>query len=457
MGAAGGAQQRSCTLAGSSTVLPCWYIDPSQAQGATWWATARPLDGGVANRDTSPITPIASPFYVIKQGSTERRYWLRQDTGYSSDITGVRQLGKNARPKTNQPGSGVNWTAGAGLCDRTTFRGACDPNNPPAGVQNTPFTASASYRVSALDANGDGKGDALFYAPGTGADYLWLGKGSGQFTSVRLPAINDTYAVTVADIDGDGRDDLLFNQQSKGVLSVWRSNGNGTFSSKEYKIPPKTQVIPFRGQGGRLAQLLLYAPGTAPDAVWTWTGSSFATKRESIGTNYIVRVGDFDGNGREDILFYAPGTATDYIWFHSISGSRTIKSYVVNSNYQVQVGNFDGDRATDILWYAPGGTPDYVWFGGPNANFSQPSFAMGGSYQPVVADLPNVGRDAVYWFAPGTSPDLLSRWSSGRALSTSGIELDGTDQPTVGKFSASGGDGIIWYSPGPQPHWIWWQ
>lgn len=120
----GGAVARSCALPDVGSPLPCWYVDPSVGviEGATAWATIDPTGGS----PTVAPTPLALPFYVVDRGTHEERHWLRADTGYAIDISGRRQIGRNARPRSNQPGSGIEWSATSGLCDRTEGRGSCD-------------------------------------------------------------------------------------------------------------------------------------------------------------------------------------------------------------------------------------------------------------------------------------------------------------------------------------------
>lgn len=123
----GGAAKRVCSLPGPGGTrewVTCWYVNPVPGviQGATGWATVAP--DGKLDPTVSPA-PLARPFYVVKRNGTEERYWLRADTGYSIDIVAARTLGKNARPRTSQTGSGLRWSKVAPLCDHTTRRGAC--------------------------------------------------------------------------------------------------------------------------------------------------------------------------------------------------------------------------------------------------------------------------------------------------------------------------------------------
>ena len=466
--ATGGAVRHSCTLGGQT--VECWYVDPSVGviQGSTAWATVAPDGNG------SPITkpaPLSKPFYVVKRNGNEERHWLRVDTGYDTDISAVRQLGKNARVRSNQAGSGLAWAKTSGLCDVTAKRGACggnsnnppapppsnDPFAPPAGVNATKLTVGGSFRPIPLDANGDGRGDVLWYGPGRAGDVLWLGNGSGGFTPKTFVIDGVFDDVVALDVDGNGRDDLLWYSRGSGLTVLWRSNGNGTFTSS--RLSPGAGKRPtvgnYDGKGGD--EIFWYGPGNAADAVWTWTGNGFRSSGRTVRGNYAVIVGDFDGNGLDDLFWYAPGAAGDSMWLHSSRGGYVTKSVSAGGAYWPLVGDFDGDRRDDIVWYAPGAGQDSAWFGGSSGKFAAQMFKVNTTYQPVVADLGGDGRDDLLWYAPGDTGDLWTRWDRARGRSSVGLALGGDHQPFVGGFSAGGRDGVFWYGPGSGTDVLWWR
>jgi hypothetical protein len=469
--ATGGAARRSCTIGGQT--FECWYINPSVGviEGATAWATLAPDGNG------SPITkpaPLSRPFYVLERNGNEERHWLRADTGYDADISAVRQLGKNARPRSSQSGSGLAWTKSSGLCDVSAKRGACggsnpspqpppppppasDPLAPPAGVNATRLAVSGTYRPIALDHNGDGRGDVLWYAPGRAGDVLWTGTGSGGFASRSLVIDGAFDDVAVLDVDGNGRDDLLWYSRSSGLTVLWRSNGDGTFASS--RLSPGAGKRPtignFDGKGGD--EIFWYGPGNGADAIWTWTGNGFRSSPRTVRGNYAVIVGDFDGNGLDDLFWYVPGGSGDSMWLHSTRGGYVTKAVKVGGSYWPLVGDFDGDQRDDIIWYAPGGAPDTAWFGGSGGKFAAQQFKVNTTYQPVVADVGGDGRDDVLWYAPGDTSDLWTRWGADRGRSSVGLSLGGNHRPFVGAFSAGGRDGVLWYAPGPTADVLWWR
>jgi len=445
IGPLGGTKLHTCVLAGVAGTLPCWYVEPRVGviQGATAWATLSP--GGGSGPTVAPA-PLSHPFYVVDRGATEERHWMRVDTGYSIDIRAVRTIGKNARPRSNQAGSGLTWTSSSSLCDLTTSRGSCAPV-PPSGMLSAATPAGPGYRPLALDADGDGRGDVLWYRPGPGADYLWTGAGGGSFAS-HPTRVTSTYDdVLAGDVDGDGDDDVLWYARSSGAAFVWLSDGDGTFTSRS--INPGANRRPFLldSNGDGDDEVFWYGPGSVPDAQWDWVGSGFVASSRSVAGAYLPLVGDFDANGREDVFWYAPGPRADSVWLHSSNGSIVTKSRNVVGSYFPILGDFDGDGADDVFWYAPGTAGDSLWFGAPAAAFTSHSYAVNGSYSPVVSDLEGTGRDSLIWYAPGTGVDSQWRWSASRVVSTVGLFLPGQHRAILGGYSTGGADGIVWYEP----------
>jgi hypothetical protein len=454
--ALGGVKARTCSLDGVSGTLPCWYVEPSVGviEGATAWATWTPLDGG---SPTATPTPLSAPFYVVDRGTTEERHWLRADTGYDIDIRASRTIGKNARPRSNQAGSGLTWTGSSTLCDVTTGRGLCGPV-PPAGVSSKAFTINGTYQPIHLDANGDGRGDIIWYTPDSSTDPIWIGTGPGTFASYSTQ-VTKSYETSVLDADGDGDDDLLWYEKSTGTTYLWRYAGNGTFSSQLVgNQVPNRQALPLQIDADAPKEIFWYGPGSIPDTVWSWDGTKYVSSARTVsGSTYQPFVGDFDGNDRDDIVWYAPGTAADWIWFHGVTGNMTAKSITINSTFITGVGRLDGDMRDDIFWYGSGSAPDSVWFGGSGGVFAVQGFSVNKPYQPSIADVLGTTRDQVIWYAPGPASDAMWQWTDDRVMSSQELVLPKTQQPIVGLFSVGATDGILWYGVGTLSDVLWYR
>jgi len=128
VGREGGMEARTCTLSGTPT--PCWYVDPSRAQGSNWWVSP-----------SAGPSPITAPFYVVSVGGREARFWLSADTGFPLTIKADKPITANAR-------TSLTWVTSAELCDTSAGRGDCGPA---ARVATTPWGPRTALPFGSLD------------------------------------------------------------------------------------------------------------------------------------------------------------------------------------------------------------------------------------------------------------------------------------------------------------------
>lgn len=185
-----------------------------------------------------------------------------------------------------------------------------------------------------------------------------------------------------------------------------------------------------------------------------------------VSGTYTPLVGNFAGDGHDDIFWYAPGSAPDSLWVGGPRGSFSRQAFSVNGTYTPVVGNFSGDGYTDILWYAPGSAADSLWTSvSTPATFSASAISIGGTYQPIVlrhsfaaAAAPPSARslriltvpDQLVWYAPGSGGDsiwLFDTSSPGRHTSQS-LSLPGS--PRLVPLYANGDvyEDLFFYNPG---------
>ncbi len=90
--------------------------------------------------------------------------------------------------------------------------------------------------------------------------------------------------------------------------------------------------------------------------MWEWDGDSWVSQPRTINGTYRPLVGDFDGDGVDDLLWYAAGRAADSYWYGNSNGSFTNVATTINGTYGPLIGDLDGNGGADVFWYA-GGAP----------------------------------------------------------------------------------------------------
>jgi hypothetical protein len=243
-----------------------------------------------------------------------------------------------------------------------------------AGSPSRTFASSAvsisgTYTPLLGDYDGDGYDDVFWYAPGVAVDSIWFG-GPGGFTSVGAK-VTGSYRVAVGDFDGDGKDDLVFHGPNRAADSLWR----GTAARGTWAISPLsmggsyTQLVgDVNGDGSD--DLVLYQAGARLDSIWrggSGVGTAGATGGFSplaiaVSATYQPVVGDVDGNGRADIVWYAPGSAPDFLWFGQTAGAPTSRAMAIGGSYVPRLGDLDGDAGDEIVWFDPTSTTTPVWW-----------------------------------------------------------------------------------------------
>jgi hypothetical protein len=224
------------------------------------------------------------------------------------------------------------------------------------------------------DFNGDGKDDIVTFTQGTTADvWVALSNGAGFAASSKWNAsfAPAGYTPQVGDFNGDGKDDIIsFSQGSTGDVWVSLSTGAGFSAAVKWhgwfapdgEIPMagdfngdgKDDIVSFTQNGtGDVYVALSSGVGFVAAAVWHgW----FSPAGETPG------VGDFNNDGKDDIVtFTQGGTADVYVAFSN--GAEFGDSSVWNGSFapagQIpRVGDFNGDGQDDIARFTQGGTAD---------------------------------------------------------------------------------------------------
>lgn len=184
------------------------------------------------------------------------------------------------------------------------------------------------------------------------------------------------------DFNGDGIDDILW-RDSSGYLTNWLGTSSGGFNindanawnsvSTDWKI---AGIGDFNGDGRNDILWRYQISGDVSEWLGTGNGGFIDNAANAYGyvplSYKIVGTGDFNGDGRSDILWRASdGTITD--WLGTPTGSFQLNnantSNAAPNDWNVAgTGDVNGDGRSDIIWRKTNG--DFSdWLGQPNGGF----------------------------------------------------------------------------------------
>lgn len=274
------------------------------------------------------------------------------------------------------------------------------------------------------DFNGDGRDDIVSFTHGNTGDVdVSLSTGAG-FAAVRR--WHDWFAPgaeipRVGDFNGDGRDDIVtFTRGNTGDVYVSLSNG-----------------AVFQGQG------------------WRWHDWF------SVGTE-VPEVGDFNGDGRDDVVTFTRGAAADV--YVSLSngagfvgqGLRWHLDFAPGASTPA-TGDVNGDGLDDIIYFTHGAAGDvYVALSdgvrfGPVRRWHD--WFAPHTEIPAVIDVNGDGMDDIVTFTRGDNADVYVALSDGMSfIGTGRLHHDyfsaGVEIPRVGDFNGDGRGDVVTFTRG---------
>ena len=336
--------------------------------------------------------------------------------------------------RAGQSVSAAGDVNGDGVDDLVIGAPSARPNGPQSGAAYVIFGTQMGPRDVRNDFNGDGRSDILWRNDnGTLTD--WLGTANGGFTPNAANALSsvsaDWHVVGIGDFSGDHREDILW-RNTDGRMTDWLGTATGGFTDNRANALTAvatdwfvTAVGDFNGDG-RDDILFRNVDGRITDWLGTASGGftpNSANFYNSVGTDWqVAGVGDFDGDGHDDILWRnADGHITEWLGtgLGGFIDNRSQTYEPVALQWQVAgIGDFDGDGHDDILWRnADGGVTD--WRGTSNGGFLPNSAhfydRVGNDWQVAgVGDYNGDGRDDILWRnADGRITDWLGTVGGG--------------------------------------------
>ncbi|RAN94385.1 hypothetical protein GAR05_04907 [Micromonospora saelicesensis] len=239
------------------------------------------------------------------------------------------------------------------------------------------FFSLGGETASTGDVNGDGRDDVVTFAhSNTGDVYVALSTGTSFGAGLKW---HDWFAPgaeigAVGDVNGDGRDDIVaFTHNPAGDVYVALSTGTGfgaalkwhEFFSPFGEFPALGDV---NGDGRDDLITFTQGPATASDVIVALSnGSSFGAAQKwhdlfAVGAE-LPRVGDVNGDGRDDIVtFTCDPNADVYVATSTGTGfaGTTVKwhDYFCLAGEFPYLGDANGDGTDDLIVFTKGATND---------------------------------------------------------------------------------------------------
>ena len=212
------------------------------------------------------------------------------------------------------------------------------------GYDRSTPSVGGTYVPAAGDYNGDGHDYIYWYGTWNGADTMWRGTTTpGTFTSVATSQAG-SFVPVPGDFNADGP----------------RATSSGTSPAATRSWP--TPVL----------QRTNYEPNARHDQLWLATaGGGWTVQDLSVASAAIPLPGDFDGDGDHGHHLVPAWRSAPTRCGGSATACRPRLALDHHGDYRPVVGDFDGDGTDDLFWYGPGAKSDYIWWfdsaGAPHA------------------------------------------------------------------------------------------
>jgi hypothetical protein len=227
-----------------------------------------------------------------------------------------------------------------------------------AATRYGPF--GGPYSVAVGDFNGDGKQDlAVVRRDSSATVAILLGDGAGHFGTATSFGPGGNYAaIAVGDFNGDGNQDLAVVNEGSNNVSILFGDGAGHFSAATtFAVgtqPVSVAAGDFNGDGKQDLAVANYYSANVSILLGDGAGHFSAATNFVVGGGPLsVAVGDFNGDGKQDLAFANAVTNNASILLGDGAGHFGAPIYFgVGTNggnpSSVAVGDFNGDGKQDL-------------------------------------------------------------------------------------------------------------
>lgn len=254
-----------------------------------------------------------------------------------------------------------------------------------------------------------------------------------------------------------------YESWNNGTITIAKGSASGPMAGTTtfltgYGKPDWAGVGDFNGDGKQDIAWYESGPGTITIAYGDGAGhvQSYYTMISGRGKPDWAGVGDFNGDGKDDIAWFEAwngGKIT--IALGSASGSAagyTTFQTGWNTPTWAGVGDFNGDSKADIAWYQSG-TGNVLVAYGNGAGGVQSYYNMisgwGAPDWAGVGDFNNDGKSDIAWYEAWNHGTItIAQGSASGPMAGTTIFQTGWSTPTwagVGDFNGDGNADIAWY------------
>ncbi len=278
----------------------------------------------------------------------------------------------------------------------------------------------------------------------------------------------------VSDFSGDGKDDIaVFTRGATADVYAAVSDGAKFVgnSVKWHERFATNNEVPLAGDfdGDGKTDIVTFTRGTLGDVyVALSDGGKFVGDSQQWHGDFafgeeIPAVGDFDGDGKDDIAVFTRGTtASVYVALSDGkkfvgSGAKWHGRFAGGAEVPV-VGDFDGDGKDDIACFTRGTTGDVFVAFSDGGKFVGDSLQWHGDFAfgdeiPASGDFDGDGKDDIAVFTRGTAASVYVAISNGVKFVGNAVKWHdnfayGTELPAIGDFTGDGKADIVTYTRG---------
>lgn len=203
--------------------------------------------------------------------------------------------------------------------------------------------AVAVGRFSGSEANCDG---ILVYNSANQSLWAWTDLGASGYAYKSYGYLKDGFTVEgIADLDGNGYDDLLVSYEDGTI-------GASIDGAKYVQLGSGVEVIGGANFGTDNDSLIVkngenYEVWSVDGSVGEWSTSTLAAVEDDWT---IAAIGDFSGDGIDDIVVWQESTGYMYAWENGDADTKRWVGALDQSGWEIAaVGDYNGDGKEDLL------------------------------------------------------------------------------------------------------------